>query len=230
MDIHENHLLATCKTTTAFGVKYTADFPAPTVGGQQFAIVSAAVPQQGDLGAQQVSGDHQKKAGVKSKAVAYLQLHDDLLHISGAAHSLVLLGTPGLDGKFHLPRNHGAQAMLNTARAFQKDAPAFSAAMIGLGMDADFLAHLDTHITDFETAIAAKGTGQLAEGKATGGMEDAAHKAAIALRVLDTIVPLKYANDPAKLAEWTIASHVERHTPVPRAKPAPPAPAKVPAP
>jgi hypothetical protein len=28
-------------------------------------------------------------------------------------------------------------------------------------------------------------------------------------------------NDPAKLAEWVVASHVEKHTPVPRAKPAP---------
>jgi hypothetical protein len=27
-------------------------------------------------------------------------------------------------------------------------------------------------------------------------------------------------NDPAKLAEWATASHVEKHTPTPRAKPA----------
>jgi hypothetical protein len=27
-------------------------------------------------------------------------------------------------------------------------------------------------------------------------------------------------NDPSKLAEWATASHVEKHTPVPRAKPA----------
>jgi hypothetical protein len=32
-------------------------------------------------------------------------------------------------------------------------------------------------------------------------------------------------NNPAKLAEWATASHVEKHTPVPRAKPAA-APAK----
>jgi hypothetical protein len=32
-------------------------------------------------------------------------------------------------------------------------------------------------------------------------------------------------SNPAKLAEWATASHVEKHTPVPQAKPAP-APAK----
>jgi len=52
-------------------------------------------------------------------------------------------------------------------------------------------------------------------------LEDAAHKAAVALHVLNNLVRNKYKNDPAKLAEWTTASHVEKHTPVPKAKPAP---------
>ena len=56
---------------------------------------------------------------------------------------------------------------------------------------------------------------------ATSGLEDAAHKAAVALHVLNTLVRNKYKNDPAKLAEWTTASHVEKHTPVTKAKPVP---------
>jgi hypothetical protein len=47
-------------------------------------------------------------------------------------------------------------------------------------------------------------------------LEDTANKAAIALHVLKTIVPNTYKNDPAKLAEWATASHVEKHTPVAR--------------
>lgn len=42
----------------------------------------------------------------------------------------------------------------------------------------------------------------------------------MALHVLNTLVRNKYKNDPAKLAEWTTASRVEKHTPVPKAKPA----------
>jgi hypothetical protein len=218
MDLQEIHLLATCKTTAAFGAKYAADFPPDSLGGKQFALAAAAVPQAGALGAQQISGGEQKKAGVKSKAVAYHQLHDDLLAMADAAHSLVLLGMAGLDGKFHLPRNHGAQDVLNAARAFKTDAAAFSAPMISVGLDAGFLTHLDTHISDYENAITAKGAGQSTAGGATGGIEDTTHRAAIALHVLNTIVRNKYKNDPAKLAEWTIASHVEKHTPVPREK------------
>lgn len=220
MDLHETSLLATFKTASAYGTKYATDFPAASIGGQQFALITAAVPTASTLAQAQVSGGSQFKAGVKSKAVAYKLLHDDILAISNAAHSLVLLGTAGLDGKFHMPRNHGAQDTLNAARAFKTDAAAFSAAMISLGLDANFITNLDTHITAFETAIKDKGAGQLAQGGATGGIDDTTHKAAIALHVVDTVVRNKYKNDPAKLAEWTIASHVEKHTPVKREKPA----------
>jgi hypothetical protein len=130
----------------------------------------------------------------------------------------VLLGTTGLDGKFLMPRNHGAQAMLNTARAFETDVPAFSAAFLSVGLAADFIARLTTDILAYEAAIAAKGAGATAQGGATGGLADTTHQAAIALHVLDTIVRNKYKPDPAKLAEWIIDSHVEKHTPVPRPK------------
>jgi hypothetical protein len=91
--------------------------------------------------------------------------------------------------------------------------------MIGLGLPATFLTQLGTDITAFETAISAKGAGRATESGATGGIHDATHQAAISLHVLGTIVTNTYKNDPAKLAEWVIASHVEKHTPVPRAKP-----------
>jgi hypothetical protein len=216
MNLHQNSLLATFKKVADFGKKYAADFPADSVGGQQFAIVAAAVPQTGDLAAQQTSAGNQLQAVVKTKATTYVLLHDDLLAINKAAHTLVLLGTPGLDGKFHMPRSGGAQALLNSARAFQQDAPASSAQMTGVGLDADFLAHLGQHITDYETAITGKGDAQSQQGGATGGIEDATHKAAVALQVLRTVVPNVCKNNAQRLGEWAVASHVEKHTPVPR--------------
>ena len=213
-------LTAAFKTVSAFGAKYASDFPATSTGGQEFALVTAAVPQTATFGAEQVSGGESAHAGVLSKVAGRFHLHDDLHHIADAAHSLVLLGTPGLQGKFLMPRSAGDQTLLNSARAFQTDAPAFSTQFISLGLTGDFVAQLGTDIGDFETAIKAKGAGAGARSGATGGLEDTANKAAIALHVLKTIVPNVYKNDPAKLAEWATASHVEKHTPVPRAKPA----------
>ena len=93
--------------------------------------MTAAVPTTSNLAQVQASGGGQLKASIKSKAVAYKLVHDDMLAITDAAHSLVILGTAGLDGKFHLPRNHGAQDTLNTARAFKTDAAAFSTDYLG---------------------------------------------------------------------------------------------------
>jgi hypothetical protein len=217
-------LLAAFKVD-AFGIANAADFPPAGIGGQQFALVHAAVPQTSTLGAAQISGLEQKDSGILSKVAGRLHLRQDMLAITDAVHSLVLLGTAGLDGKFHMPRSAGDQALLNSARAFAADSAAFSSQFISLGLPADFIAHLNADIADFEAAIVTKGTGIGAQSGATGGLEDTAHKAAVALHVLNTIVKNTYKNNPSRLAEWATASHVEKHTPVPR----PPKPAATPA-
>jgi hypothetical protein len=138
----------------------------------------------------------------------------------------VLLGTTGLAGKFLMPHSNGDQALLNTANAFATDAVPFTAPMVSVGLPADFLTNLATDIGAFQTAISTKGAGAGTESGATGGLADTTHKAAIALHVLQTIVPNIYKNDAVKLAEWVTTSHVEKHTPIPRPKPAPATPAK----
>jgi len=220
-----NSLVATFKTVDAFGIKYAADFAPASLGGQQFALVHAAVPMTAGLGATQVSGKEQTHSAVLAKVAGRFHLHDDMIGITNAAHSLVLLGNTGLAGKFLMPHNNGDQALLNSARAFAADAVAFTAQFISVGLPATFITQLNADITDFETAVTTKGTARGAQAGATGGLADTAHQAAVALHVLNTIVKNTYKNDPAKLAEWATASHVEKHTPVPR----PPKPAATPA-
>jgi hypothetical protein len=220
-------LNATFKNVSAFGVKYAADFPATSTGGQQFALVTNAVTLLDGLGATQVSGGESAHAAVMALAVGRVHLHGDLAGIAGAAHSLALLGTTGLAGKFLLPRGNGTAKLLNSARAFLADATPLKAQFLTVSLPAGFLDTLTADIGIYETALAAKGAGKGVRGGATGGIAEAAHNAAIALHVLDTVVKNTYQNDPQKLAEWVIASHVQKHTPVPQAKPAPAAtPAK----
>jgi hypothetical protein len=215
-----NSLVAAFKTTDAFGLANVADFPLASLGGQQFALVHAAVTSTAGLGATQVSGGEQTHGAVLAKVAGRFHLHDDMIGITTAAHSLLLLGNTGIAGKFLMPHNNGDQALLNSARAFAADAVAFSALFISTGLPATFITQLNTDITAFETAVTTKGTALGTQAGATGGLENTAHQAAIALHVLKTIVPNIYKNNPAKLAEWATASHVEKHTPVKRAKPA----------
>jgi hypothetical protein len=218
-------LIATFKNVDAFGIKYATDFLPASLGGQQFALVHAAVPLTAGLGATQVSGTEQTHSAVLGKVAGRFHLHDDMIGITNAAHSLVLLGNSSLAGKFMMPHNNGDQALLNSARAFAADAVPFTALFVSVGLAATFITQLNTDITDFETVVTGKGTALGTQAGATGGLENAAQQAAVALHVLNTIVKNTYKNDPAKLAEWATASHVEKHTPVPR----PPKPAAVPA-
>ncbi len=212
----ETSLLATLKTTDAFGDKYAADFSAGSTGANQFALVKTAVTATADLGATQVTGGEETHSSVIAEATLRLKLHEDLLAISTAAHTLVLLGTTGLAGKFHMPRHDGDQELLNTARAFAADAVPYSTPFISLNLPAGFITLLHLDIDAFEAAIKGKGTGKGKKAGATGGIGQTIHAAAIALQVLKTIVANTYKNDPTKLAEWIVASHVEKHTPVSR--------------
>ena len=223
MKKRETNLLATLKTVDAFGDENAADFPADSVGGKQFALVKAAVTATSQQGADQVSGGTAAHAGVVDEAALRLKLHDDLLNLNQAAHSLVLLGAAGLDGKFHMPRHDGDQELLNTARAFAADAVAFKTQFVSLNLAATFIDDLNSDIDDFEAALKAHGTGKSKKAGATGGIAKTIHAAGMALHVLNTVVPNTYKDDPAKRAEWVVASHVERRTPVPRKKPTPPA-------
>jgi len=222
MDQQEINLIATFKTVAGFGAKYAAEFPATSPGGIQFAVVAAAIPTTATLGAAQLAGADQKHGGVLSKAVARVLIHEDLVTLSDAAHSLALLGVPGLEGKFHLPRSGGDQAWLNAARVFNTDATALKTKFLEVGLLPDFPEQFAAHISALEAAISSKGSGTVAESGATGGLEDTTHKAAIALTVLNTIVRNTFKKSPIKLAEWVTASHVEKHTPVSHAKPTPP--------
>ncbi len=216
MKKRETNLLATLKKVDTFGDKNAADFPALSTGGKQFALVKTAVTATAGLGADQVSAGEETHGSVLDGAALRLKLHDDLLAISKAAHSLVLLGTAGLDGKLHMPRHGSDQELLNTARAFVTDTAPFSAQLIELKLAPTFIADLTADIAAFETAIQGKGTGKGKKAGATTGLGKTIHDAGIALHVLNTVVPNTYKNDPTKLAEWVVASHIEKHTPVPR--------------
>jgi len=194
-------LIDTLKNVDAFGAKYAADFPPASVGGQQFASIHHTLAHIATLC--DASDDEQIHGGVLARAASRWHLHDDLIAISTAAHSIMLLGNAAIGGKFMMPRSNGDQALLKSARSFAADAPAFAAQFVALGLPAGFISQLTLDTTLFE--------GSLAE---EDHLAEAAHKATIALHVLDTIVKNAYKNDAKRLAEWSMASHREKHAAV----------------
>lgn len=204
------NLITTLIAVSDFGAKYTANFPAGSVGEKQFTIIGTLVKDANAFGKDQFAGSNEGHAGVLSKAVAHAHLHDDMLAINHAAHSLGLLGNVGIEGKFRMPHKTGDRAYIDAGLAFEKEATPYVAQFVEVGMDANFLLHLKDDIAAYEQAIVDKTSGIATEGGATGGLSDAAHKAVIALHILDNVVRNVFKNDPAKLAEWTVARHIQR--------------------
>jgi hypothetical protein len=210
-----------------FGATRQASFPKDTRGSEVLAQVNAVITELEGHATTQASGARAAKEGTALKAVARAALREDLEAISRTARAMALT-MPGLADKFRLPRNAGDQALLTAARAFAQDAAPLKEEFTRRGLPAGFLSELNAGITAFEESINSRAQKTGTRIAATVAVDDAIERGMNAVRELDAIVRNVFRNDPAALAEWTSASHVERapnhaNTPKP---PSPPAPVK----
>jgi hypothetical protein len=198
-------LLATFKTADVFGTKYIADFPGTSIGGQQFALIHAALPQTATYGASQVSGGESSHGAVLAKVAGRHHLHDDMIAITNAAHALALLGNP-IAGKF-LMHSTGDQALLNSARAFAADAVPFTVQFVSVGLPATFTATLNADITAFESHQRERGRHRPASGGRPVAWKTPSTKPALpcmcwapSLKILTKIILRASPNGPAPAA------------------------------
>ena len=168
-----------------------------------------------------ISGRGSAREGRVSKAVAREALRDDLEAIMRTARAMAL-DTPGVDDKFRLPRGSGDQMILNTGRAFLRDAAPLSADFMKHDMPDDFLADLQSDIEAFEEAIPDHEPGKDTHVAARAAIEGAIDAGLDAVRRLDAIVPNRLRNDSKALASWERARRVEYRAGRPRTEaPAP---------
>lgn len=228
MTNNQTHETDAFKRVKNFGLKYTVKFPAGSVPANLFAEVAAAVPQAQGAATDQESAKTDRAQASLTKANIHPDLHDQMRDINQAAHTLADLGTPGLEAKFRMPRSGGHDALLTAARQFLKDATPLKTQFLSVNMPADFLEHLEQTITAFESAVEEQADGLGDQVKATAGLAGTTAKARKALRNLRTIVRLTFKRDPAVLAEWEVASHIEsrkaHHAPAPTPTPQPDTP------
>src|SRR5665213_840389 len=126
-----------------------------------------------------------------------------------------------------MPRSGGNGALLTAARQFLKDATPMKTQFLSVNLPADFLDTLTQTISDFDSATDDQTGGLEGQASSTTGLANT-NAARKALRALNTIVRNTYKNNPAVLAEWTIASHIESGK-AHHATPPAPAPAATPA-
>lgn len=205
-----------------YGVEEASFFPATTLGGELFSKISAAVIDLGKHIAKQVSGSTSAQQGTSSKAAARSALRKALERIRRTARSMSAT-MPGIDTKFRIPGKATDQELLAVAQACATDATPLKNEFIRFAMPPDFLDDLNELIEDFRRALSVQQTGKVHQVSATAAIEDTLDEALSAERQLDAIVRNTFHDDPARLAAWLSASHVERTPRKKKTKPTPPA-------
>jgi hypothetical protein len=204
-----------------FGREQAASFPPTSFGGELFAGVRAGATEWGNQLATQVSGSTSARQGTSGKFAAREALLDALQRIRLTARAMSAT-IPGLDVKFRIPRNATDQLLLATAEAAVADATPLKNDFIRFAMPANFLVDLTERVAEFRNALTEQQTGKGKSVMANAAMDEVRASVMAAIRQLDAIVPNTFHDDPARLAAWLTARHVER-SPRPKKTPSEPA-------
>lgn len=192
-----------------FGVSYSASFPEGSRGFDLFAEMKETITELGQHAEAQSSQHSAAAQGTAAKDAARKALRESVEAINRTARALSL-SSPGLDKRFSLPRGNNDQALLTTARSFHADATPLKAEFVRHELPANFLERLAAQIQSFEQNIAVQNQSVGARVTATSAIKNAVARGLAVLLQLDVVVRNKFAADPATLAAWESASHIER--------------------
>ncbi len=199
-----------------FLTENAADFASNAVATAKIAALQNKVAQTETELQKQIAGDGSVRQDYSVYKDNYDRMLDEMRGIRDFADSMAQ-DIPGLEKKFRIPKTGGKTAVIAAAYVFADEAEIYRQQFLDYGMDADFITDLRAGADAArQSAAAAKATTGSRVG-ATDTLEIEIRDANKIVETIDPIVRRTYRADPTKLAAWTFASHLERHTPIPRA-------------
>jgi hypothetical protein len=205
----ENRKLETFVRIVDFGTAHASDFAPASLAKQLFTTLTGIVAELDGHASQHVSSRGAARQGTTTRAEARDALRELMEAIRRTAR-VMALDVPGLDDKFRVPPVDNDQLLLTSARAFLTDATPLAAQFIAHELPTNFLQNLADAIAALETAMSEQSSGVGNAVAARAAIEETVDQGMDMKRKLDAIVKNKYANNPAVLAEWASASHIER--------------------
>jgi hypothetical protein len=188
-----------------------ASFPSGSMGATLFATITSAVTRVANAMANQTGGSSDFHEGTMSKAAAGEAVRQSLERLRRTTRSMAQAeGNDHLDAKFRIPRKPSHQALLVTARASAAEAETMIDQLVAYGLPIDFPDTLNAQITALDTAISSQNTGLESQVAATREIEDSLEELITAVRQVNGIVHNVFHDNPAKLAAWETARHIER--------------------
>ena len=204
------------------------DFAATGAARKLFSDLQAAITAAEQQSAAHASSIGQARQGTRTRGEARDALQADIDMIYSAARTM------GVDGQFPRPALNNDENLLQSAAAYAVNALPLKTQFIAHELPADFLDELAADTISFQAAITEQTNAVGDRISARRELDDALDDGVQAVRRLNGVVRVKYAENAGKLAEWTAASHIERPprsekvptpSPVPPPPPVPPRPA-----
>lgn len=186
-----------------------ADFPAGSKVAELTALIASEKARLLAFDAQQMSGF----AGKRGAQDIYEDQRDalvDLLEEYVLAADIVDDEIPGTAAKFRMPRPRTDGNLIAAATSFFDDSADIENDLKIAGLRSGGRALLVTFRDAFQQTAAAHDSSEEKHAEATGGMNDAIRRMMDYSRSRDKSVRMKYRSNPAKLAAWNTASHLDR--------------------
>lgn len=206
----------------AFGDENAADFLPATIGGTNFALLKTIVNMFQGAGGDQMASIGEAAQQVEIKSTRRETMRAIMSKMALLARSMEY-AIDGISDLFRMPRNRNDADLLAAARAFAAEAVSHEAQFIAYGMDATFIDDLKAAADNFDASLTSTAGAKTSKVEATAAVEDWVLQGMRARRILDGIVKIKYADNPAKLAAWESAKHIKKAPSAPK-PPAPPTP------
>jgi hypothetical protein len=193
-----------------FHADNAASFPAGTLGDTIFGRIHARVTAIGNFIADQTAGAGDFHAATMSKATRHEDLTRMLERLRRTVRSMSHApGNEHLKAKFRIPRSPAHQGLLAAARSSASDAQELQTQLAAYGLPPDFADQLNAKITAFEASLTDQNSGREDQVEATAGIENEIAEALKDVREVDGIVRNVFFDQPAKLAAWESARHIE---------------------
>lgn len=161
-----------------------------------------------NLGADKVTKTGASRDTSLHRGDARENLRDAMQHVADM-WKRIAPKTGGDLNKFRMPRG-GDTDIISTAESFAEQLPAVAAEFTSRGFPADFVANLQTDIDAFAQSVGGAEQARIARVGTNAAFDQPVKTCKNLIEDLDPIVKMKFAANPQKLAEWLVASHVER--------------------
>jgi hypothetical protein len=205
----EKRVLDMLRNVRNFGSTHEALFAVGTLGRELFDNIGNIVEELERLAAEQSTKRAEARQYMANKAAVRAALLEGVTIINRTAR-VMDIDTPGTEDQFRMPHNLTDQLLLDTARAFLVNSVPHRATFLRHEVPASVFQEMEDNITAFQEALALLYQAGEASVEAGASFDAKMEHALDHVRQLHAIVRNKFHDNPAVLAAWEHARHVER--------------------